>query len=101
MNAELKAYFSIQAKIAAAFNFFINGMIAGLIYHTAEVVPTDVVSIAIDLVITCLLIFTITAFFCRAGLKSTKTQGILPPANNFVRFLARLFRIPFFSRVSQ
>ena len=94
MTDELKAYFSIQAKIAAAFNFFISGMIVGLIHHTAEEVPTDAVSIAIDLLITCLLTFTITAYFVRAGLKSTKTTGILPPANRFARFLARLYRAP-------
>ena len=94
MTDELKAYFSIQAKIAAAFNFFINGMIVGLIYHMAEEVPTDVISIAIDILITCLLTFTLTAYFVRAGLKSTKTAGILPPANRFARFLARLFRAP-------
>ena len=91
MNDDLKAYFSIQAKISAAFNFFISGMIAGLIYHAAAEVPTDVVSIAIDLAITCVLTFTITAYFVRAGLKSTKTIGILPPANGFTRFLARLY----------
>ena len=94
MNGQLKAYFRVQAVIAAAFNFFINGMIAGLIYHAAAEVPTNIISIAIDLIITCLLTFTITAFFVRAGLKSTKTAGILPPANRFARFLARLFRAP-------
>jgi len=91
VNDELKAYFIIQAKIAAVFNFFISGMITGLIYHAAEEVPMDVFSIAIDLMITCLLTFTITAYFVRAGLKSTKTVGILPPANGFARFLAMLY----------
>jgi len=91
MNKELKIYLKTEAIIAAAFNFFISGMIAGLIYHAAEEVPTDVISIAIDLVITCILTFTITAYFVRASLKSTKTVGILPSAKVLVRFLARLY----------
>ena len=91
MNKELKAYFSIEAKIGGAFNFFINGMIAGLIHHAAVMVSTDIISLAIELLSTCVLTFTITACFVRAGLKSTKTTAILPPANGFVRFLARLY----------
>jgi len=94
VNKELKAYFCIQAKIAAAFNFFINGMIASMIYHAANEVPTDVISIGIDLAITCLFTSTITAYVIRHGLKSTGTAGVLPPANGFVRFLAKLFRFP-------
>ena len=94
MSYELKAYFSVQAKVAAAFSFFVSGMIAALLYHAAQSALTDVVSIGIDLTITCLLTFIITAYFCRASLKSTKTVGILPPANGFSRFLARLFRTP-------
>ena len=100
MNSEIKAmpriaaFLGVQAKIAAAFNFFISGMIIGLIYHEADLVPLDSVSVAVDLVITCLLTFTITAYFCRASLKSTKTAGILPAPNVFIRFLAKLFRSP-------
>jgi hypothetical protein len=92
MNDELKANLRTQAMIAAVFNFLINGMITGLIYHNTEKVPTDVVSIAIDMVITCLLTFTITSYFCGANLESAKTAGILPPANGFIHLLARLFR---------
>ena len=94
MNREIKAFLGIQAKISAAFNFFISGMITALVYHSVDIVPLDPVSVAIDLVITCLLTFTITACFCRASLKSTKTAGILPPPNILLRFLARLFKFP-------
>ena len=106
MNGELKAmpriaampgiavFLAIQTKIAAAFNFFISGMITALIHHKADVVSLDLVSIAVDLVITCLLTFTITAYFCRASLKSTKTADVLQPTNVFIRFLAKLFRRP-------
>ena len=94
MNDELKAYFGIQAKLAAAFNFFISGMVAALIHHKADYVATDAISLIIDYIITCLLIFTITAFFVRAGLKSTKTIGILEPKNRLDSFLARRFRSP-------
>ena len=91
MNEELKTYFGIQAKIAAAFNFFISGMIAALIHHAETEVLTDVISIAIDFLITCILTFTVTAYFVRAGLKSTKTVAILPPANGLICFFARLY----------
>ena len=93
MNAELKAYFSIEAKIAAAFNFFINGMISALIHHAADAVPVDVISLAIELTSTCVLTFIITAYFVRAGLKSTKTVAILPPANKFVRLLTQMYNV--------
>ena len=71
MNRELIAYLRAQAIIAAAFNFFIGGMIAALIYHKADFVPTD--AVVIDLTITCLLTFAITTPFCRAGLRRDKT----------------------------
>ena len=41
MNAKIKSYLKAEAIVAAAFNFFINGMIAALIYHKADRVSTD------------------------------------------------------------
>ena len=80
--------------IAAAFNFFINGMVAALIHHKADYVATDAISIAIDLACTCLFTFILTALFCRASVKRTKTIGILETKNRFIRFSSRLFRRP-------
>ena len=53
MSNELKSYLKTEMIIAAAFNLFINGMVAALIHHKADYVPTDVISIAIDLTATC------------------------------------------------
>lgn len=78
MNRELAAYLRIQAVIAATFNFFIGGMIAALIYHKADFVPTDIVSIAIDLGVTYLLTFAITVPFCRASCAETKPRAFWP-----------------------
>jgi hypothetical protein len=88
------AYLGLEAKVSAAFNFFINGMIAALIYHKADLVPADTISLSIDLVITCLLMFILTALFCKSSLKRTKTTGILPPGSKMVRRLSRLYRRP-------
>lgn len=94
MNEEIRDYLRIEAMVAAAFNFFINGMIAALIYHKVDMVPTDTLSIAIDLTLTCLFTFTVTAFFCRASLQRTQTFGILEPGSQLLRRLSRLFRRP-------
>ena len=94
MNQEIKAYLRIEATVAAAFNFFINGMIAGLIYHKVDLIPFDTVSIAVDLFLTCFFTFLITAFFCRASLKRTKTYRILKSQNDLIGLLSRLFRYP-------
>ena len=94
MNKELKIYIKTEMIIAAAFNFFINGMVAALIYHKADYVPTDVISIAIDLTATCLFTFIISALFCRASVRRTKTAGILETKSRFMRFLSKLFRRP-------
>jgi hypothetical protein len=94
LNKEIKEYINIEIKAAAAFNFFISGMITALIYHKADTVPTDTVSIAIDLTITCLLTFIISAFFNRASLRRTKTAGILDAPNPVIGRLSRLFRRP-------
>ena len=94
MNKELKSYLKTEMIIAAAFNFFINGMIAALIYHKADYVPTDVISIAIDLTATCLFTFIISALFCRASVRRTKTAGILETKSRFMRFCGKLFRRP-------
>jgi hypothetical protein len=94
MNSELKGYLKTEMTIAAAFNFFINGMAAALIRHKADYVPTDIISIAIDLTATCLFTFIISALFCRASVRRTKTAGILEAKSRFVRFSGKLFRRP-------
>ena len=95
MNKEIKSYLKAEMIVAAAFNFFINGMVAGLIHHKADYVATDVISIAVDLTCTCLFIFMITALFCRASLRRTKTLGILETKSRFMLFASRLFSRPF------
>jgi len=94
MNRELTVYLRTQATIAAAFNLCIGGLIASLIHHKADVVPADAISIAIDLLITCLLTAAITTPFCRASLRRDKTGGVLPVKTSFARLLARLYRRP-------
>ena len=94
MNVEIKSYIKAEAIVAAAFNFFINGMIAALIYHKADIVPTDAISIAIDLTATCLLLFILTALFCRASVRRTKTAGALKIGSRIVNFLSKLFVRP-------
>ena len=94
MNTEIKKYLKTEMTISAAFNLFINGMVAALIHHKADYVATDAVSIAIDLTCTCLFIFILTALFCRASVKRTKTIGILETENRFILFSSRLFRRP-------
>jgi len=94
MNKEIKGYLKAEAIISAAFNFFINGMIVGVQYHNVDFVPTNIVSIAIDLTATCLLMFLITTPFCKASLKRTKTTRILPNKSRVIRRVSRLFRRP-------
>jgi hypothetical protein len=94
MTRELTSYLRIQAIICAAFNFFIGGFIAALIYHQADFVPTDAVSISIDIMITCLLTFLITTPFCRSSLRRDKTGGILVAKSAAARWLSGLSRHP-------
>lgn len=94
MNREFAVYLRLQAIIAAAFNFFIGGMFAALIYHKADFVPTDASSIAIDITITCLVTSAITTPFCRASLNRDKTGGVLATKTSPARLLARLSRRP-------
>ncbi len=100
MNSEPIAYLRLQAAVAAAYNFFISGMIAGLIYHKADFVPTDAISLALGITITCLLTFAITTPFCRASLRRDKTGGVLIAKTPQARVLARLFRHPVLLSVS-
>lgn len=94
MNKEIRAYLHLEVMVAAAFNFFINGMVAALIYHKADMVPTDTLSIAIDLTLTCIFIFAITAFFSWGSLRRSKNVGIFEPGSKLLRHLSRLFRRP-------
>jgi hypothetical protein len=94
MNRELAVYLRIQASVSAAFSFFIGGMAAALIYHKADFVPADAISIAIDITITCLLTFAITTPFCRASLRRDKTGGVLAAKTPLARLQARIFRRP-------
>ena len=94
MNKEIKGYIKAEAIVAAAFNLFINGMLAALIYHKTDYVPAGAVSILIDLAFTCLLIFILTALFSRASVKRTKTIGVLETGNRMIRSMSKLFRRP-------
>lgn len=94
MTDELKAYIRLETAVAAAFNFFINGMVAALVYHKADYVPTDAISIIIDLVFACLLMCVLCAYFCRASLKRTKTARILEGGGAMLRRFGRLLRYP-------
>ena len=94
MTDELKAYIRLEATVSAGFNLFINGMLAALIYHKADVVPANIISIPIDLLLTCWLMFILSAYFCRASLKRTKTAGILEGGGKLLRRLGRLIRYP-------
>lgn len=94
MNEEIKGYLKAEAIVSAVFNFFINGMAAALIYHKADIVPTGAISVAVDLTATCLLMFILTALFCRASVRRTKTAGILKTGSRIVNFLSKLFVRP-------
>lgn len=94
MNKELRTYVRAQALITGAFNFFIAGMIAGLLHHQADGVTTDAVSIVIDILITCFLTFAITAPFARASLRRDNTGGVIPARSSITRLLARMSRHP-------
>lgn len=94
MTKELRDYIRLETLVAAALNFFINGMIAALIYHKADAVSLNSVSISIDLLSTCLLILILAAYFCRASLKRTKTAGILEHGGMLVRRIGRLLAYP-------
>ena len=94
MTGEIKKYIKAEAIIAAAFNLFINGMVASLINHKADAVATDFVSIAIDLTLTCMSICILTALFSHASVTRTKTAGILETGSRLMRFLSKLFRNP-------
>ena len=96
MDGQLKGYVLSEAIISAAFNLFINGMVAALIYHMAETVATDPVSSAIDLLITCVSMGILTALFSRASVKRTKVVGIFEAPSGVMRFLSRLFCRPVF-----
>ncbi|OQB24946.1 MAG: hypothetical protein BWY11_00769 [Firmicutes bacterium ADurb.Bin182] len=94
MKREIAVYLKIQAAISAAFNFFIGGMIASLIYHKADFVKTDALSIAFDLTITCLMTFAITTPFCRMSLRRDKTEGALAANSPQARLFVWLFNRP-------
>ena len=94
MTDELKSYIKTEAIIAAAFNFSINGMCAGLIHHKADYVAIDIISIAIDLTATCLFTFIISSLFCSASVKRTKTAGIFEAKSRLMRCFSRLFQWP-------
>lgn len=94
MDKEIKTYLRLETTVSAAFCFFINGMIAALIYRKADFVPADTVSITADLTITCLLTAILSAYFSRASLRRTKAAAILDARNPAIRRLSRLFRRP-------
>ena len=94
MTKEIRSYIKAEAIVAAAFNFFINGMIAALIHHKADTVAMDVISIAIDLTLTCLSIVILTALFSRASVRRTKTAGILESKSRLIRFSGGLYQRP-------
>lgn len=100
MNRELAVYLRIQASVSAAFSFIIGGMVAALVYHKADFMPTDATSTTIDITVTCLLTFTIITPFSSASLHRDKTWGVITAKSPPARLLARLFRRPVLPVVS-
>jgi hypothetical protein len=94
MTNETKGYLIVGAINPAAYNLFINGMIAALVYHKVDAVPMDATSVAIDLTYTCLMIFIITALFSRLNLGWANKAGTLETRSRVVRFFNRLFLRP-------
>ena len=94
MKRELIAYLRAEAVVCGAFNFFVNGMLAGLIHHRAERVSVAPASAAIDLFLTCFTIFLLAAPFAKASLGRTKAAALLPCSRPFERRLSRAFRRP-------
>jgi len=94
MTNQLKRYIKTEAIISAIINFIINGMIAFLIYHKVVYVTLDIISIFIDLLLTCLLIFIISTLFCQASLKRTKTLGLFKSNSGLIHKLSSLFKNP-------
>lgn len=91
MNQEIRAYVRLEARVSGAFSFFINGMVAALIYHKADTVPFDAAGIAVDLLVTCVVMVTLTAYFARASLRRTGTSGIFKSDSRFLRTTSLLF----------
>jgi len=89
-----KKYLQKEAIIAMAINFIVSGVIVVLIHYKADTVATDTFSIAIDLMLTCLIMFILTAFMCRARLERSQKTGILETESRVLRFLSRLYRYP-------
>lgn len=94
MNDQVKAYLRVEVVVSAAFNFFINGMIASLIYHKVDYIPADPVSIGVDLLLTCVPVFILTALFDSASLRRAKGTGLYASERKHVQELGRLFRCP-------
>ena len=92
MNREIHSYIKIEAIISGAFNFFITGMAAALIYHKADYIPADITGFAIDQFIICMCIGILTALFSKAGLKQKKLAETQTGGGSLTRFLSRLFR---------
>ena len=95
MTEEFKKYIRFESLVAAVFNFLLNGMIIGLIYHNTNVVPMSVANISMDIALTCLLMFILCPLFCCASLRRTKTAGILDSGIRLLRWLSRLLQRPF------
>jgi CBS domain containing-hemolysin-like protein len=57
-------------------------------------VPTDTVSIAIDLGATCFFAFVVSTPFCRASLRRDKIGGVLMAKTPVARLLAWLYGRP-------
>lgn len=94
MNEELKAYLKVETVLSAAFNFFINGMAAALIYRMENTVSSEPISIATDLVITCLSVFVLTSFFSKASLSRSKTFGTLVSECRLIKILGGILHRP-------
>jgi hypothetical protein len=78
----LKAYVRLKAAVSAA----LSGRLAALIHHNADAVPTNIVSISIDLLFTCGLMFILSGYFGRASLRRSKTMDILDSENQILTY---------------
>lgn len=94
MTENLKVYLKTEAIVSGAFNFFINGMFAGIIHHMKEMVATDTASIVIDICLTCISTSLLSIFFNKASIKRSDLEGIIESNSRIMKTASKLYRSP-------
>ena|GEM_PF-1195142 len=94
MKEEVKNYIKNETGVSVIITFLMNGMISSLIHHMEKEISCDLISVAIDLLLTILSITVLVTLFSSASVRKNSAYVVFEINGKWMKRLKALLRKP-------